>query len=196
MTSNQINYWKMRNEQIHNEAVRRETQRVNYVNEELKRIDQQLQADLNAINAKYKEKQYQLDKHDMEFSHRLSLRKADQDDKRIANDAAKIQATFQSNAINSMAQREIARSNAAREALESQKIETNRVLEQQKVDLERNMQPYRVQDYVSKAGLNRAQTNTERVKPNLVKSQTFNQYASPILNMFTGVLRTVVPALK
>lgn len=189
MTSNQINYWKMRNDKIHNEAVREETHRYNVVQEELRRIDQQLQAELNAINAKYKEKQYQLDKHDMEFQHRMSTIRSQQADRQLSIDAGRVQATFQQNYINSLAQKETSRSNKAREELQRQSI-----------SLDRAMLPFQQNQLTSQSNLNRAhtsltmvQTNTEKAKPSNIKSQTFNNYATPIINGFNGVLRNVLP---
>lgn len=189
MTSNQINYWKVRNDKIHNEEVRRETHRYNVVQEELKRIDQQLQADLNAINARYKEKQYQLDKHDMEFQHRMSEIRSKQAARQLEIDAGRVQATFQQNYINSLAQQETQRSNKAREELQRQSI-----------SLDRAMLPYQQTQLTSQSNLNRAhtsltsaQTKTEGKKPANVQSQTFSNYANPIINGLNGVLKSVMP---
>lgn len=182
MTANQINYMRVLQDKIHNEAVRQETKRVNLINEELKRIDQALQRDLNEINARYKEKQYQLDKHDMEFQHRMSQRRAEQTDRQISIDAGRVQTTMRQNEINALAQQETARANKMRESLE-----------QQSINIDRAKLPYQIENITSTTTLNRASTVTESKRPNQVQSQTFSNYANPILNALTGLTRTALP---
>lgn len=205
MTHNQIDYWKMRNEKLNNEQRNAETKRYNLVQEELKRIDQSLQQDLMAINAKYKQRELDLAAEELYWKKRYQNRQ-------LALEGRRLDISQQQNAINQMAVTETRRSNLAKESISAQNLaETRRSnlvkesissqnLEVSKGNLElsKALQPYtqariwsETQVDNARADLVKQQTITESTKPYQNMTQSFNNIISPFMNLVGGVLRAV-----
>lgn len=180
MTHNQIDYWKMRNEKINNEQRNAETKRYNMVQEELKRIDQDLQRDLMAINAKYKEKELDLAQEELKWKKRYQQTQ-------LSLDSRRLDLTSQQNAINAMSVQETKRSNLVHESLATSKLE-----------IEQALQPYTQSKIWSETKVNQArkelidkQAVTESTKPYLNMTQSFNNVIAPFINLAGGILRAV-----
>lgn len=180
MTHNQIDYWKMRNEKLNNEQRNAETKRYNLVQEELKRIDQDLQRDLNAINAKYKQKELDIAAEELEWKKRYQATQLNLEKERI-NIADK------QNSINAMIASETKRSNLVKETIATSQLE-----------LDRALAPYTRSKVWSETSVNnvrtdliKQQTVTEQTKPMTNLSQSFHNIISPFINLAGSVLRAV-----
>lgn len=180
MTHNQIDYWKMRNEKLNNEQRNAETKRYNLVQEELKRIDQSLQRDLNAINAKYKAKELEIAAEELEWKKRYQ-------NTQLRLEQSRIDAIRQQNSINAMNVSETKRSNLVQETIARSRLEIDQALApytQSKAWSETSVNNARV-DLVNR------QTKTESTKPGVNLSQMFNNFISPFINIAGSALRAV-----
>lgn len=180
MTHNQIDYWKMRNEKLNNEQRNAETKRYNLVQEELKKIDQDLQRDLMAINAKYKERELDLSEQELAWKKRFQ-------ESQLRLDQSRVEIQKQQNSINAMAIQETKRSNLVQESVAKSKLQ-----------LEKELAPYTKSRVWSETSKNNAMTDltekqvkTESYKQLNSISQSFHNVISPFINLFGTVLRTV-----
>lgn len=180
MTHNQIDYWKMRNEKLNNEQRNAETKRYNLVQEELKRIDQDLQRDLMAINAKYKSRELDLAEEELKWKQRYQATQ-------LRLDEARLDINRQQNAINLMSVSETKRSNLVSESIATSKL-----------SLEKALAPYTRSKVWSETRVNnerseltKRQAVTESVKPSNLMTQNFNNIINPFVNLVGGVLRAV-----
>lgn len=178
MTHNQIDYWKMRNDLFLREAQNRETQRYNKVQEELKRIDQDLQRDLMAINERYQNKQLELARDELGWKVKYQTRQLDNDQRR--NEINLFSAT-----ISQRAQQETERANRVSEGLRQQSINIDKAM----LPLNQALARSNTAKNQASKELMRNQAKTELYRPGNVQSSTFSNFASPIINLAGTVLR-------
>lgn len=178
MTHNQIDYWKMRNDKFINEQKNAETKRYNLVQEELKRIDQDLQRDLMAINARYKQKELDLAEEELKWKQRYQQTQ-------LRLEQSRVDITRHQTAINAMAVSETKRSNLV-----------NETIAQAKLDIDQALAPYNrskvwsdIQVNSARKGLIEQQTITEQEKPFNIKTQNFQNIVNPFVNLAGGILR-------
>lgn len=202
MTHNQIAYIQARQNYQLESAKQTETRRYNLVQEELKRIDQELQKDLQRINKRYQDRSLKLQEHDLALKERIqdrSLQLQAQElalkeriqNQQLINERSRLEIQREGNALNSQTIAETARANKVRETLNT--LELNAKLPQYSATADAT----RAQSANTRAqtSLTQAKIKSEQTVPKLHKSQTFSNYASPFINLGTSILRTVSPLL-
>lgn len=184
MTHNQIAYIQAR-QNYHLEAAKQaETKRFNLVQEGLKRIDQELQRDLQEINERYQTKSLRLQEQELALKERIQ-------NQQLINERSRLDILREGNALNARSIAETVRSNKVRENLNT--LEMNAKLPQYSA----NVEATRAQSANTRAqtSLTQAKTKSELTVPALHKSQIFGNYANPFINLGGSILRTVTPFL-
>lgn len=191
MTANQINYLRSREDKRHNEATEAETRRVNDIQAELRKVDQDLQRDLNAINAKYKQLQYELDRDMFELQTRRTERELAQRDRDLS-------IREQANAIN-WSNIQIAQDRLDLDVIRQKEQErANRVAERQKqsyIQFEQTKLPGILESQHLSNAFTREQIKTEKTRDDLNSSQIFRNYFSAGMDAINSIFKVAAPLL-